>query len=131
VAICQSGETIDVVDAVRGARRRGARVAALVNVEGSTLWRLADCVVPLAAGPERCVLATKSFTAQLGVVLLTAYELAGAVEKGAPLDFAGATENAGVGGVLRRVLTHPTVNPAHRVVSLVLDLPSDPDPTSV
>jgi len=36
-----------------------------VNIEGSTLWRLADATIPLGAGPERCVLATKSFTAKL------------------------------------------------------------------
>src|SRR5438552_2924761 len=85
LAISQSGETIDVIDAVRAARARGARVAALVNVEGSSLWRLADYVVPLEAGPERCVLATKSFTAQLAVLLLTAYELTGTPETGARL----------------------------------------------
>jgi|SRR5689334_463747 len=77
IALSQSGETIDVIDAVRAARRRGASIAALVNVEGSTLWRLADLTVPLAAGPERCVLATKSFTAKLAILLLTAHELAG------------------------------------------------------
>ena len=77
IAFSQSGETIDVIDAVRAARQRGARVAAVVNVEGSTLWRLADLTVPLSAGPERCVLATKSFTAKLAILLLTAYELAG------------------------------------------------------
>ena len=42
IALSQSGETIDVIDAMRAARRQGARIAALVNVEGSTLWRLAD-----------------------------------------------------------------------------------------
>src|SRR5437867_1715546 len=77
IALSQSGETIDVIDAVRAARGRGARIAALVNVEGSTLWRLADLTVPLGAGPERCVLATKSFTAKLAILLLTAHELAG------------------------------------------------------
>src|SRR2546423_859955 len=84
VALSQSGETIDVIDAVRAARQRGARIAAIVNVEGSTLWRLADLTVPLGAGPERCVLATKSFTAKLAILLLTAYELAGAGPPRAP-----------------------------------------------
>ena len=77
IALSQSGETIDVIDAVRAAKQRGARTAALVNVEGSTLWRLADLTVPLGAGPERCVLATKSFTAKLAMLLLTAHELSG------------------------------------------------------
>jgi len=85
VALSQSGETIDIIDSVRAARRRGARVAALVNVEGSTLWRLADVAVPLSAGPERCVLATKSFTAKLGILLLTALELSGVRSAGAAL----------------------------------------------
>jgi glucosamine--fructose-6-phosphate aminotransferase (isomerizing) len=76
IALSQSGETIDVIDAVRAARDAGARVAALVNVEGSTLWRMADLAVPLAAGPERCVLSTKSFTAKLAMLMMTAYELA-------------------------------------------------------
>src|SRR3989440_47516 len=76
-ALSQSGETIAVIDAVRAARQCGARIAAIVNVEGSTLWRLADLTVPLGAGPERCVLATKSFTAKLAILMLTAYELAG------------------------------------------------------
>jgi glucosamine--fructose-6-phosphate aminotransferase (isomerizing) len=85
IALSQSGETIDVIDAVRAARERGARIAALVNVEGSTLWRLADLTVPLGAGPERCVLATKSFTAKLGILLLTAHELVGRAPRAAAL----------------------------------------------
>jgi len=85
IALSQSGETIDVIDAVRAARQRGARLAAIVNVEGSTLWRLADLTVPLGAGPERCVLATKSFTAKLAMLLLTAYELAGRAAAGPAL----------------------------------------------
>ncbi|MCI0546698.1 MAG: glutamine--fructose-6-phosphate transaminase (isomerizing) [Candidatus Rokubacteria bacterium] len=92
LALSQSGETIDVIDAVRAARRRGARIAALVNVEGSTLWRLADCAIPLAAGPERCVLATKSFTAKLAVLLLTAHELIGQLETGRALVRGAADE---------------------------------------
>jgi glucosamine--fructose-6-phosphate aminotransferase (isomerizing) len=92
IALSQSGETIDVIDAVRAARQRGARIAALVNVEGSTLWRLADLTVPLAAGPERCVLSTKSFTAKLAVLLLTAYELAGRAQDAVPLLEQAAAE---------------------------------------
>jgi len=92
IALSQSGETIDVIDAARIGRERGARVAALVNVEGSTLWRMVDLTVPLAAGPERCVLATKSFTAKLAILLLTACELAGDLERGAALVERAADE---------------------------------------
>jgi glutamine---fructose-6-phosphate transaminase (isomerizing) len=75
IALSQSGETVDVLDAVRAAHERGAQVVALTNVEGGTLWRSADFTVPLSAGPERCVLATKSFTAQLAILMLTAHAL--------------------------------------------------------
>jgi glucosamine--fructose-6-phosphate aminotransferase (isomerizing) len=92
LAFSQSGETIDVVDAARRARQRGARIAALVNVEGSTLWRLADVAIPLGAGPERCVLSTKSFTAKLAILLLTAYELNGQIDVGSALIQAAADE---------------------------------------
>lgn len=77
LALSQSGETIDVLDAVRAARSRGAQIAALTNVPGSTLWRNADLAVPLHAGPERCVLSTKSFTAKLALTWLTAHALGG------------------------------------------------------
>ena len=73
VGLSQSGETIDLLDSMKAAQGRGARLAALVNVEGSSLYRLVDCPILLGAGPERCVLATKSFTAKLGVLLLAAY----------------------------------------------------------
>jgi glucosamine--fructose-6-phosphate aminotransferase (isomerizing) len=85
LAFSQSGETIDVIDSVRAARGRGARVAALVNVEGSALWRLADYALGLGAGPERCVLSTKSFTAKVAIMLMTAYALGGRLATGAAL----------------------------------------------
>lgn len=75
MALTQSGETIDVVEAVKAAQVNGAAVAALVNVLGSTIYRLADARVLLRAGPEKAVLATKSYMAKLSVLLLLAYEL--------------------------------------------------------
>jgi glucosamine--fructose-6-phosphate aminotransferase (isomerizing) len=83
IALSQSGETIDVLDAVKAARERGARVAALTNSEGSSLDRFADLSVLLGCGPERCVLATKSYTAKLAILHMTARALAGEGERGA------------------------------------------------
>jgi len=94
VALSQSGETIDVLDAALLARTTGARIAALCNVEGSSLWRMADVVVPLDAGPERCVLATKSFTAQLALLLLTAHALDGWLAQGTRAVADAATDIA-------------------------------------
>jgi glutamine---fructose-6-phosphate transaminase (isomerizing) len=75
VALSQSGETMDVLDAVRKARERGAQIAALTNVEGSSLWRTADLRIGLGVGPERCVLSTKSLSAKLAILYLTAHAL--------------------------------------------------------
>jgi glucosamine--fructose-6-phosphate aminotransferase (isomerizing) len=83
IALSQSGETIDVLEAVRTARQRGATIASLVNAEGSALDRFADLSVLLECGPERCVLATKSYTAKLAVLHLLARTLAGAGDRGA------------------------------------------------
>lgn len=76
VALSQSGETIDVLEAVETAKHRGARVAAIVNSANSSLDRAVDTRVLLRSGVEQCVLATKSYTAKLAVLLLTAGELA-------------------------------------------------------
>jgi glutamine---fructose-6-phosphate transaminase (isomerizing) len=68
-AVTQSGETADVLEAMEFARHGGASLVALTNVEHSSAARLADLVVPLGAGRERSVLATKSMTAMLGRML--------------------------------------------------------------
>lgn len=65
IAISQSGQSPDLLSAVRAAKRGGAFVIVLVNVETSPLAALADVVLPLRAGPERSVAATKSFIASL------------------------------------------------------------------
>jgi glutamine---fructose-6-phosphate transaminase (isomerizing) len=85
VGLSQSGETIDLLESMKSARRRGAALAALVNVEGSSLYRLVDHPILLSAGPERCVLATKSFTAKLGILLMAAYATQSRLDDGRAL----------------------------------------------
>lgn len=75
IPISQSGETIDVVEPVTKAKKRGVTIAALVNVMGSTLYRQADFRFMLGAGQERAVIGTKSFTSMFAVLLFTAYTL--------------------------------------------------------
>ena len=82
VALSQSGETVDVIESMLGARERGATLGALVNVPQSTLGRMVDVKVPLRAGPEQCVLSTKAYTAKVAVLHLTAHALAGTSEVG-------------------------------------------------
>src|SRR2546426_386959 len=74
IAISQSGETADTLEALRAAKATGSTVIGLVNVVGSTIAREADGGVYLHAGPEIGVASTKAFTSQLvALVLLGLY----------------------------------------------------------
>jgi len=70
IAISQSGETADTLEALRAARAAGSTVLGLVNVVGSTIAREADGGIYLHAGPEIGVASTKAFTAQVVALLL-------------------------------------------------------------
>ncbi len=70
VAFSQSGETADVMEAVKEAKKKGARIYSIVNAAGSSLARESDGVLLLNCGPEVGVAATKSFTAQVVVANL-------------------------------------------------------------
>ncbi|WP_454882869.1 SIS domain-containing protein [Sphingomonas oryzagri] len=69
IALSQSGKSPDLVAAAQAAKARGALLVALVNVEDSPLAAAADVAIPLCAGPERSVAATKSFVASLSALL--------------------------------------------------------------
>lgn len=69
LVISQSGASPDLLRSAQAARDAGARVVAMVNAENSPLAELADTVIPLRAGPERSVAATKSFIGSLSAVL--------------------------------------------------------------
>ncbi len=69
IAISQSGKSPDLLRNAEAAKAAGAHVVALVNVEDSPLAQLAGTVVPLCAGPERSVAATKSYLASLAAIV--------------------------------------------------------------
>jgi glucosamine--fructose-6-phosphate aminotransferase (isomerizing) len=69
LVISQSGASPDLLRSAEAARASGARVVALVNAEASPLAALADTVIPLHAGAERSVAATKSFIGSLAAIL--------------------------------------------------------------
>jgi glucosamine--fructose-6-phosphate aminotransferase (isomerizing) len=85
VALSQSGETADIIEAMHAARGHGSRLGALVNVKNSTLDRMVDVRVQLNAGPEQCVLSTKAYTAKVAALIMTAYALAGRLDQGRDL----------------------------------------------
>ena len=76
LALSQSGETLDTLEAVRMAHDRGARTIAVTNAELSSLAQVAQHVIPLFTGPELAVAATKSYTAQLAILTLFGQSLA-------------------------------------------------------
>ena len=76
IAITQSGETADTLAAMKLAKRKGAKVLAIVNVVGSMATRIADFTLYTHAGPEIGVAATKTYTTQLTVLTMLALELA-------------------------------------------------------
>jgi glucosamine--fructose-6-phosphate aminotransferase (isomerizing) len=75
IVLSQSGETSDTLASLREAQRRGHKTLAITNASASTMALEADVSMPLAAGVEKAVPATKSFTCQLAVLyLLALYE---------------------------------------------------------
>jgi glutamine---fructose-6-phosphate transaminase (isomerizing) len=75
LVLSQSGETTDTRTALEEARRQGHKTLAITNAPASTIAHAADISMPLAAGMEKAIPATKSFTCQLAVLyLLALYE---------------------------------------------------------
>jgi glucosamine--fructose-6-phosphate aminotransferase (isomerizing) len=77
LAISQSGASPDLLAVVQRARKAGACIVALVNAEGSPLAQLADELLPLHAGAERAVAATKSYIASLAAIVQLVAEWSG------------------------------------------------------
>jgi glucosamine--fructose-6-phosphate aminotransferase (isomerizing) len=74
VAVSQSGETLDTLEALKEAKRRGATTLCVCNVIGSSIARASDHVIYTHAGPEIGVASTKAFMTQmLGLMLLAVY----------------------------------------------------------
>jgi glucosamine--fructose-6-phosphate aminotransferase (isomerizing) len=76
LGISQSGQSPDIVAVIEEGRRQGALTVAVTNTPDSPLAHAADHVLPLDAGEERAVAATKTYTAQLAALALLAVQLA-------------------------------------------------------
>jgi len=77
IAISQSGETADTLEAIRIAKRKRARTIGIINVPDSTIAREVDQVIYTKAGPEIGVASTKAFMAQVITIYKLAFALAG------------------------------------------------------
>lgn len=82
LAISQSGETIDILESVKKAKERGAKIISLCNVPGSSLYRISDEKMLISAGPEKSVASTKALTGMIGHLILLSYALDGRIKEG-------------------------------------------------
>ena len=76
IAVSQSGETVDTLEAVKYAKARGAKCMAVLNVRGSSISRVCDYVLYTEAGPEIAVASTKAYTTQLAVMFMLVAKMA-------------------------------------------------------
>ncbi|MEK6837668.1 MAG: SIS domain-containing protein, partial [Nanoarchaeota archaeon] len=82
IAVSQSGETADVLEAIDVAKSKNVKVISLLNVFGSTMMRASDDFFMVNAGAEKAVVSTKATTAQIAVLALLAYAAAGRLQEG-------------------------------------------------
>jgi glutamine---fructose-6-phosphate transaminase (isomerizing) len=82
IVVSQSGETADVLEAMEVAKKKGAKVLSIVNVEGSTIARHSDFSLQIKAGPEKAVASTKAATSQMALLLLIATTMIGELQEG-------------------------------------------------
>ena len=90
IALSQSGESADVIEAVNIAKKEGAKIISIVNIMTSSLVHAASISVGLNCGPEIGVAATKSFTSQLAILYKITDKLCGGCME---LDFNKVSES--------------------------------------
>ncbi len=96
IAISQSGETADTLEALREAKRQGAHILSIVNVVGSSVARESDEVFYTWAGPEISVASTKAYTTQLLCLYMLALyfaDLKGAITEDDYADYIAQLKN--------------------------------------
>ncbi|MCE2614617.1 MAG: glutamine--fructose-6-phosphate transaminase (isomerizing) [Nitrosopumilus sp. (ex Thoosa mismalolli)] len=99
IAISQSGESADVLEAVKIAKKVNCKIISIVNLMTSSLAREADVVIGLNCGPEIGVAATKSFTAQLVIIYKIVQQLS---NNEITIDFESFAKS------ISRILDNPT-----------------------
>ncbi len=77
IGVSQSGETADVIESIKVAKNKGAKIGSITNTYGSTLYRLSDIPILMNMGSEISVIATKTYSSQVMILTSLAYILAG------------------------------------------------------
>jgi glucosamine--fructose-6-phosphate aminotransferase (isomerizing) len=119
IAISQSGESADVLQSIKNAKQRGAKILSIVNVSTSSLARASDLFLEVGCGPEIGVAATKSFTAQLAVLYSVAGQLSASSSSGNKEIFQGEDIASAVGKALA---LYPSVARVAEALSTVNDI---------
>lgn len=118
IAVSQSGETADTLEAIRYARGQKARVFAVCNTNGTQIPRESDAVLYTHAGPEIGIASTKTFLAQVAANYLIGFALAQARGTKHPEEIMHEfAELEAMPGAVRRVLA--TVEQVRRVAQLI------------
>ncbi len=112
IALSQSGETIDVIEPLNRAKEKGAKIAAITNALGSSIYRISDFKMLLGAGPEKAVASTKAYIAKVAIVLLVSFALAGKLEEGRKLLLDAADE-------IDRILTDENIENLKKVADVL------------
>ncbi len=98
IVLSQSGETIDTLEALKLAQKKGSKVLSIVNVKGSTIARESDYVLYTHAGPEIAVASTKAYTVQVAAMYILACKTGlerGIMDEASARDFMAKLMNAG------------------------------------
>ncbi|OGH39314.1 MAG: glutamine--fructose-6-phosphate aminotransferase [Candidatus Levybacteria bacterium RIFCSPLOWO2_01_FULL_38_21] len=82
IALSQSGETIDVIEPLNRAKKRGSKIVGITNAVGSSIYRMADFNILLNAGTETAVASTKTYTAKLSIILLLVFSIINKLKDG-------------------------------------------------
>ncbi|MCI8615302.1 MAG: glutamine--fructose-6-phosphate transaminase (isomerizing) [Lachnospiraceae bacterium] len=120
IAISQSGETIDTLEALKFARKCGSPSISVVNVKGASIARASEYVIYTNAGPEIAVASTKAYTTQLAVLYLITARMAmarGLWEEERLLSFMNELQR--VPQVIAKVLD--TKEEIHRLAGVILN----------
>ncbi|OAI44542.1 hypothetical protein AYO38_00140 [bacterium SCGC AG-212-C10] len=110
ISVSQSGETVDVLEAMAVARRAGALQVTICNTDGAQTTRVADGTVYIRCGPERGVASTKAFTASAVALYILALRLA---------EVRGAMDSAQIAAAIRELAHLPTLAAAQVTQSVI------------
>lgn len=92
IALSQSGETIDIVEPLERAKKKGSKIFAITNVKGSSIYRMSDLHLLLGAGSEKAVASTKAYIAKLGILIMLSFAMIDKTPEGKELVLSSASE---------------------------------------